>query len=153
MEQLYEVKFNSYTLTQFRWVSKWGWCQPGCNFANLHLSLTESIKFYLLVFFSWILFVILDLIHGSWSYLPYASILDGDGTHTIEGGVVELYGRIQKAVEISTSNGCNKGCITIMIDDISLLEIAAHGSANHILNFVHYCRTLTTEMVSQLQNQ
>ncbi|RWR95527.1 elongator complex protein 6 [Cinnamomum micranthum f. kanehirae] len=71
---------------------------------------------------------------------------DGDGTHTIEGGAVELYGRIQKAVEISTSNGCNKGCITIMIDDISLLEIAAHGSANHILNFVHYCHTLTTEM-------
>lgn len=80
----------------------------------------------------------------------YDSILDGDGTHTIEGGLVELYGRIQQAVEISASTGCNRGCITIMIDDISLLEIAAHGSANHVLNFVHYCHTLTTEMVSRL---
>lgn len=71
---------------------------------------------------------------------------DGDGGGTFEGGLVELYGKIQKAVEVSIVNGGSRS-ISIMIDDISLLEVAAKGSSNHVLDFLHYCHTLTTEIV------
>lgn len=71
---------------------------------------------------------------------------DGDGGGTFEGGLVELYGKIQKAVEVSFVNGGSRS-ISIMIDDISLLEVAAKGSSNHVLDFLHYCHTLTTEIV------
>lgn len=60
---------------------------------------------------------------------------------------MELYGKIQKAVEVGVSPEYNRNCITIMIDDISLMEVAAHGSSNHILDFLHYCQTLTSELV------
>ncbi|XP_058204651.1 elongator complex protein 6 isoform X2 [Rhododendron vialii] len=70
---------------------------------------------------------------------------DGDGGGTFEGGLVELYGKIQKAVEVSIVNGGSRS-ISIMIDDISLLEVAAKGSSNHVLDFLHYCHTLTTEI-------
>ncbi|GJS73603.1 elongator complex protein 6 [Tanacetum coccineum] len=42
----------------------------------------------------------------------------------VEGGLTALYGNIYKAVEV---NSVNKN-VTIMIDDISLLEVAANGS-------------------------
>lgn len=42
----------------------------------------------------------------------------------------------------------NVGKFTIVIDDISLLEVAAHGSVNDVLDFLHYCATLTSEMVN-----
>lgn len=71
---------------------------------------------------------------------------DGDGRLFIEGGLVELYGKIHKAVEICASVGYDRSCITIMIDDLSLMEIAAHGSTNHVMDFMHYCHTLTSEM-------
>uniref|UniRef100_A0A5B7BFV1 Putative elongator complex protein 6 n=1 Tax=Davidia involucrata TaxID=16924 RepID=A0A5B7BFV1_DAVIN len=32
-----------------------------------------------------------------------------------------------------------------MIDDISLMEVAANGSSNHVLDFLHYCYTLTAQ--------
>ncbi|KAL4575156.1 hypothetical protein LXL04_021998 [Taraxacum kok-saghyz] len=63
---------------------------------------------------------------------------DDDGT---EGGLLALYGNIHKAVEF---NSLNKN-ITIIIDDISLLEVAANGSTKDVLNFMHYCHTLTTQ--------
>lgn len=71
---------------------------------------------------------------------------DGDGGGTFVGGLVELYGKIQKAVEVSIVNGGSRS-ISIMIDDISLLEVAAKGSSNHVLDFLHYCHTLTTGIV------
>ncbi|KAF5959491.1 hypothetical protein HYC85_000700 [Camellia sinensis] len=37
------------------------------------------------------------------------------------------------------------GASLVMIDDISLMEVAANGSSNHVLDFLHYCQTLTTE--------
>ena len=43
----------------------------------------------------------------------------------------------------------NRKSITIMIDDISLMEVAANGSTNHVLDFLHYCHTLTLEFVRQ----
>ncbi|XP_057422522.1 elongator complex protein 6-like [Lotus japonicus] len=32
-----------------------------------------------------------------------------------------------------------------MIDDICFLEFAANGSSNDVLDFLHYCQTLTSE--------
>ncbi|XP_021901510.1 elongator complex protein 6 [Carica papaya] len=32
-----------------------------------------------------------------------------------------------------------------MIDDVSLMEVAANGCSNHVLDFLHYCHTLTSE--------
>ncbi|KAA8539380.1 hypothetical protein F0562_026072 [Nyssa sinensis] len=70
---------------------------------------------------------------------------DGDGGKTNEGGLLELYGKIHEAVEICALSEDNRNCITIMIDDISLMEVAANGSSNHVLDFLHYCYTLTTQ--------
>ncbi|XAR56118.1 hypothetical protein NMG60_11036456 [Bertholletia excelsa] len=64
---------------------------------------------------------------------------DGD----VKGGLVELYGNIQKAVAASALPSSRS--ITIMVDDLSLMEVAANGSSNHVLDFLHYCHTLTTE--------
>ncbi|CAK9144186.1 unnamed protein product [Ilex paraguariensis] len=68
---------------------------------------------------------------------------DGDGETASKGGILLLYRKIQKAVEDGYSTkGRN---ITVIIDDISLMEVAAHGSSNHVLNFLHYCHTLTSQ--------
>ncbi|KAF5453483.1 hypothetical protein F2P56_028381 [Juglans regia] len=59
-----------------------------------------------------------------------------------ESGLVALYGKIEKVI-----NGLieeNKKSITIIIDDLSLLEVAANGASNHVLDFLHYCHTLTS---------
>ncbi|KAK1415654.1 hypothetical protein QVD17_31439 [Tagetes erecta] len=59
----------------------------------------------------------------------------------VEGGLIALFGNIQKAVEVNSSNKN----ITIVIDDISLLEVATNGSTKDVLNFMRYCHTLTTQ--------
>jgi len=41
------------------------------------------------------------------------------------------------------------GRFTVMIDDVSLLEVAANGSADDVLDFLHYCVALTSEMVKK----
>jgi hypothetical protein len=61
-----------------------------------------------------------------------------------EFGLIELYGKIQNAVQVCALDE-NKGNISIMIDDISLMEVASHGSSNHVIDFLHYCHTLTTQ--------
>jgi len=58
---------------------------------------------------------------------------------------VRLYSEIQRVVE-ATRTGKNAGPFTIMIDDVSLLEVAAHGSVDNVLDFLYYCVTLTSEM-------
>ncbi|RLN18530.1 elongator complex protein 6 [Panicum miliaceum] len=58
---------------------------------------------------------------------------------------VRLYSEIQRVVE-ATRTGENAGQFTIMIDDVSLLEVAAHGSVDNVLDFLYYCVTLTSEM-------
>ncbi|OVA18207.1 Uncharacterized protein family UPF0405 [Macleaya cordata] len=71
---------------------------------------------------------------------------DGDEGDVIGGGLVDLYRKIQKAVEVGSSAlPEHKRCITIMIDDISLLEVAANGSSPYVLDFLHYCHSLTSE--------
>ncbi|XP_073124759.1 elongator complex protein 6 [Henckelia pumila] len=70
--------------------------------------------------------------------------LDRDEGKMSEDLLIELYGKVHKAVEVcSTSEGLRN--ITIMIDDVSLLEIDADGSLNLALKFVHYCYSLTTQ--------
>ncbi|KAJ4976261.1 hypothetical protein NE237_001367 [Protea cynaroides] len=72
---------------------------------------------------------------------------DGDVGNTVHDRVFDLYGKIQKALEvISVSPDYNKSCITIMIDDLSLMEVAANGASNNVLDFLHYCHTLTSEL-------
>lgn len=57
-------------------------------------------------------------------------------------GLIVLYAKIQSAIEASSS----KENVTVMIDDVSLLEIAARGSGDDVLDFMHYCVTLTSEL-------
>lgn len=54
---------------------------------------------------------------------------------------------MQKVIEVLPEE--NRKIITIMIDDISLMEAATNGSTNHVLDFLHYCHTLTLEFVRQ----
>ncbi|KNA14151.1 hypothetical protein SOVF_110170 [Spinacia oleracea] len=61
------------------------------------------------------------------------------------GVLIELYGKIQKVVEDIISSGGNSKCITIILDDFSLIEVAAKGSFNHSFDFLRYCYTLTSE--------
>lgn len=60
------------------------------------------------------------------------------------GGFIELYGKILGSVEANLLTDA-KHKITVMIDDISLIEVAANGFSNHLLDFLHYCHFLTTE--------
>ncbi|KAK3034434.1 hypothetical protein RJ639_034671 [Escallonia herrerae] len=59
------------------------------------------------------------------------------------------YGKIQKAVEVSLLAESKRNII-VMIDDLSLVEVAANGSSNHVVDFLHYCHTLTTQFVEYL---
>lgn len=56
-----------------------------------------------------------------------------------------MYGKIEKVVSALIEE--NKKSITIMIDDLSLLEVAVNGASNHVLDFLHYCHTLTSVYV------
>ncbi|XP_022987638.1 elongator complex protein 6 isoform X1 [Cucurbita maxima] len=69
---------------------------------------------------------------------------DRSGKETGEGVLVGLYCKIQRAVSALIQE--NKRHVTIVIDDIPLLEVAANGSSNHVLDFLHYCHTLTSEI-------
>lgn len=40
-----------------------------------------------------------------------------------------------------------KNHVTVMIDDMSLIEVAANGASDYVLDFLHYCHTLTSEFV------
>ncbi|KAF8113599.1 hypothetical protein N665_0047s0008 [Sinapis alba] len=70
---------------------------------------------------------------------------DGEETKDNVSAVAKLFGEIQGTVRklrsVTNSN------ITVMVDDMSLLEIAATNSSNsdHVLDFLHYCHTLTSE--------
>ncbi|KAF3335579.1 elongator complex protein 6 [Carex littledalei] len=66
--------------------------------------------------------------------------------NSIDHGFCKLYNEIRKAVEAARSKEIKAGCVFIMIDDLSLLEIAGDGSDNDVLDFVHYCATFTSKM-------
>ncbi|KAL1819282.1 hypothetical protein ACET3Z_014151 [Daucus carota] len=61
-----------------------------------------------------------------------------------KSGLHALYHKIHKAVEMASLSESNKH-IVIMIDDISVMEIAANGCTDDVLDFLHYCHTLTTQ--------
>ncbi|KAF8683759.1 hypothetical protein HU200_044692 [Digitaria exilis] len=63
----------------------------------------------------------------------------------IADSLVRLYSEIQRVAE-ATRTEENAGQFTVMVDDITLLEVAAHGSVDDVLDFLHYCVTLTSEM-------
>ncbi|XP_061344657.1 elongator complex protein 6 isoform X1 [Gastrolobium bilobum] len=65
---------------------------------------------------------------------------EGKPNHDGLAGVFEKIERV-----ISSLHQDNMKLVTIMIDDISFLEVAANGSSNDVLDFLHYCHTLTSE--------
>ncbi|XP_068644306.1 elongator complex protein 6 [Aristolochia californica] len=69
----------------------------------------------------------------------------GDDGGMKKSGLVDLYRKIERAIETATAES-SKGCISVIIDDVSLLDVACHGSTAHVLDFLHYCRTLTSEL-------
>ncbi|XP_074269228.1 elongator complex protein 6 [Silene latifolia] len=72
-------------------------------------------------------------------------LMFGSSEDTARGLLIQLYGKIQKVVEdIASSHGSSED-ITIVLDDFSLIEVAAKGSFNHSLDFLRYCYTLTSE--------
>ncbi|KAJ4719763.1 elongator complex protein 6-like [Melia azedarach] len=68
---------------------------------------------------------------------------DGDQGRIGEGTLVSLYEKIQK--KLSGLPGDKKNYVTIMIDDVSLMEVAANGASDFVLDFLHYCHALTSE--------
>ncbi|KAL5569197.1 hypothetical protein UlMin_025772 [Ulmus minor] len=69
---------------------------------------------------------------------------DGDREKTSGGGLIALYGKIQKVISALPQE--RKNSVIIMIDDVSLMEVAAKGSTNLVIDFLHYCDTLTSEL-------
>lgn len=68
----------------------------------------------------------------------------GDNASTVAKLFREIQETVRKLRSLTNSN------ITVMVDDMSLLEIAATGSnSDYVLDFLHYCHTLTSESVSQ----
>ncbi|CAH2070852.1 unnamed protein product [Thlaspi arvense] len=69
---------------------------------------------------------------------------DGEEIEDNVSAVAKLFREIQETVRklrsLTNSN------ITVMVDDMSLLEIAATGSnSDRVLDFLHYCHSLTSE--------
>ncbi|XP_020960735.1 elongator complex protein 6 isoform X2 [Arachis ipaensis] len=58
-------------------------------------------------------------------------------------GLATVFEKIERV--ISELHPENKKFVTVVIDDISCLEVAANGSSNDVLDFLHYCYTLTSE--------
>ncbi|XP_065871792.1 elongator complex protein 6 [Euphorbia lathyris] len=63
---------------------------------------------------------------------------------TAEDGFIKLFGEIQKLIRGLPEK--YKKNATIMIDDVSLMEVAAGGSSDIVLDFLHYCHTLTSDV-------
>lgn len=74
-------------------------------------------------------------------------LLDRSRGKTSEDVIIALYGQVQRAVEAFRSNGSRQH-ITIVIDDVSLMEVDAKGSSNLVLDFLRYCYSLTAQFVS-----
>ncbi|KAG8390654.1 hypothetical protein BUALT_Bualt01G0106100 [Buddleja alternifolia] len=70
--------------------------------------------------------------------------LDRDKGKTSADLLLALYGKVQKAVEVCSSPVDTRR-ITIIIDDVSLMEVDANGSTNLVLDFLHYCCSLTAQ--------
>ncbi|CAA0814477.1 Elongator complex protein 6 [Striga hermonthica] len=62
-----------------------------------------------------------------------------------EDRFISLFGEIQRAVEVCLSHEGSRQHVTLMIDDVSLLEVDANGSSNLVLDFLHYCNSLRAQ--------
>ncbi|MED6122333.1 hypothetical protein PIB30_038813 [Stylosanthes scabra] len=66
--------------------------------------------------------------------------VEGEPNHD---GLAAVFEKIERVIsELSPEN---KKFVTVIIDDISCLELAANGSSNDAIDFLHYCYTLTSE--------
>uniref|UniRef100_A0ACD5XJM8 Uncharacterized protein n=1 Tax=Avena sativa TaxID=4498 RepID=A0ACD5XJM8_AVESA len=63
----------------------------------------------------------------------------------VADSLAQLYNGVRRVVEASMAKE-SADRFTVMIDDVSLLEVAANGSADDVLDFLHYCVALTSEM-------
>ncbi|KAL5714821.1 hypothetical protein ACHQM5_016728 [Ranunculus cassubicifolius] len=79
--------------------------------------------------------------NGRFLFFDMRKLDSPDGTEAL----IDLYRMIQKTVESTCSPKHNRSDVTIIIDDISLMEVAVHGSSNYVLDFLYYCHTLTSE--------
>lgn len=85
-----------------------------------------------------------DIIFLPFNFL-WDLLLDGDEEKTSGVGLVALYGKIQKVLIALPQE--SKNSVTILIDDVSLMEVATKGSKELVLDFLHYCHVLTSEIV------
>ncbi|GER32762.1 elongator complex protein 6 [Striga asiatica] len=69
---------------------------------------------------------------------------DSDRAKLREERFISLFGEIQRAVEICLSPEGSQH-VTLMIDDVSLVEVDANGSSNLVLDFLHYCNSLRAQ--------
>lgn len=76
-------------------------------------------------------------------------LLDRNRGKTSDDIIIALYGEVQKAVEVFRSHESRQH-ITIVIDDVSLMEVDAMGSSNLVLDFLRYCYSLTAQFVSTI---
>ncbi|KAK4754590.1 hypothetical protein SAY87_002694 [Trapa incisa] len=68
---------------------------------------------------------------------------DETGGKAVEAGLASLFQKVQDAVSSLVAE--EKNCITVVMDDVSLMEVAANGYSDDVLNFMHYCHTLTSD--------
>ncbi|KAK7258492.1 hypothetical protein RIF29_24071 [Crotalaria pallida] len=80
---------------------------------------------------------------GRFSFIDMLMLQCPDEGKPNHDGLAAIFEKIERV--ISTLHPDNKKFVTVMIDDISLLEVAANGSSNDVLDFLHYCHTLTSE--------
>ncbi|CAN1257888.1 Elongator complex protein 6 [Linum perenne] len=73
----------------------------------------------------------------------YDRVLLGDEGKASRSGLFALFANITKVMNALPES--SRKFLTIMIDDVSLMEVAAHGSSENVLDFLHYCHTLTSE--------
>ncbi|KAM7264574.1 hypothetical protein ACFE04_002257 [Oxalis oulophora] len=71
-----------------------------------------------------------------------------EGKTGAEALLLALYVKLHKT--ISDLPPEKRSAVTIIIDDLSLMEVAANGSTDNVLNFIHYCHTLTSEFKCSL---
>lgn len=78
-------------------------------------------------------------------FILFEHFVDEKDGKSGEAGFISLYRKLQEAVG-SLYTDKHKS-ITIVVDDISSMEVAANGSSDDVLSLLHYCYTLTSEFV------
>ncbi|XP_047156786.1 elongator complex protein 6 isoform X1 [Vigna umbellata] len=80
--------------------------------------------------------------NGRFFFLPMLMFqCPGEGKPNHDG-LASVFEQIERVITVLHQD---KKSISIIIDDISFLEVAANGSSDDVLNLLHYCHTLTSE--------